>query len=123
MENPEVPRSSAITYALLSLLVRFIAAQSDVIDLWYSRRCYERSRGEMIVMLYEKTLSRKIVGDLDNTPSGESDQTTDKDTSSDSKSPWRNCGWRNISLCMKSKDSKEKSKKPASMGKILNLMR
>lgn len=49
----------AIVYAVLSLLVRFIGAQSGVLSLWFSRRCYERSRGEMVTMIYEKTLRRK----------------------------------------------------------------
>src|SRR3954470_13742729 len=61
MENPKAPRHAAFTYAILSLIVRLIAAQSSVFSLWYGRRCYERSRGEMITMLYEKTLSRKVV--------------------------------------------------------------
>ena len=62
MENPDSPKSAAITYAILSLIVRLIASQTAVLNLWFSRRCYERSRGELITMLYEKTLTRKIVG-------------------------------------------------------------
>ena len=49
----------AVTYAVLTLLGRWIAAQSGVFTLWFSRRSYERSRGEMITMIYEKTLRRK----------------------------------------------------------------
>ncbi|KAI9688784.1 MAG: hypothetical protein M1822_001141 [Bathelium mastoideum] len=123
METPDVQRSSAITYALLSLLVRFFAAQADVISLWYSRRCYERSRGEMITMLYEKTYSRKIIGEQHTTESGENSQPEATDTKSDSKRSWRNCGGLSFRIWSKGADSKEKSKKPASMGKILNLMR
>ena len=52
----------AITFALLSLLARLVATQSSVFSLWFGRRCYERSRGEMITMLYEKSLNRKIIG-------------------------------------------------------------
>jgi len=61
MENPTASNRAAVTYAILSLVVRLIAAQVGVFSLWYGRRCYERSRGEMITMLYEKTLSRKVV--------------------------------------------------------------
>ncbi|KAI4254106.1 MAG: hypothetical protein L6R42_007327, partial [Xanthoria sp. 1 TBL-2021] len=63
MENTLAPRSRAVTFAVLSLLVRLVACQSSVFSLWYSRRSYERSRGEMITMLYEKTLSRQIIGE------------------------------------------------------------
>jgi ABC-type multidrug transport system fused ATPase/permease subunit len=64
MENPNSPKRAAITYAILSLAVRLIASQTAVLNLWFSRRSYERSRGELITMLYEKTLTRKIVGVL-----------------------------------------------------------
>lgn len=64
MEEVSAPRSKAIAFAVLTLLVRLAACQSSVFSLWFSRRSYERSRGEMITMLYEKTLSRKIIGEL-----------------------------------------------------------
>ncbi|POS84240.1 hypothetical protein EPUL_004499, partial [Erysiphe pulchra] len=54
------PKKNAVIYAFLMLVARWVAAQSSVFSLWYSRRVYERSRGEMIIMLYEKTLSRKV---------------------------------------------------------------
>ena len=64
MEDADSPKSAPITYAILSLVVRLIASQTAVLNLWFSRRAYERSRGELITMLYEKTLTRKIVGVL-----------------------------------------------------------
>jgi ABC-type multidrug transport system fused ATPase/permease subunit len=64
MENPDSPRSAAITYTILSWAARLIASQTAVLNLWFSRRSYERSRGELITMLYEKTLTRKIVAVL-----------------------------------------------------------
>ncbi len=89
MEDPTIPKRAAITYAVISLVARLIAVQANILNLWFSRRAYERSRGEMITMLYEKTLKRKIVvglPELGNEPDGS-------------------------------------SKLPASMGKIMNLMR
>ncbi|KAL9104794.1 MAG: hypothetical protein Q9163_000292 [Psora crenata] len=62
MEDQNAPQRATIVYALLSLTVRMIGCQSSVFSLWYGRRCYERSRGEMITMLHEKVLSRKIIG-------------------------------------------------------------
>jgi ABC-type multidrug transport system fused ATPase/permease subunit len=52
------PRA-AIVYAVFILLARLAQTQSGVFSLWFSRRCYERSRGEMVTMIYEKTLRRK----------------------------------------------------------------
>ncbi|ETI25298.1 hypothetical protein G647_02070 [Cladophialophora carrionii CBS 160.54] len=64
MESIDIEKRSAIQWALLILAVRLVAAQSAVFSLWFGRRCYERSRGEMITMLYEKTLNRKILGGI-----------------------------------------------------------
>jgi hypothetical protein len=61
MEDPEAPMRAALIYTTLSVLIRLIGSQAAVFSLWYGRRAYERSRGEMITMLYEKTLSRKVV--------------------------------------------------------------
>ena len=41
---------SAIIWAAVTLATRIFAAQTGVFGLWYGRRCYERSRGEMITM-------------------------------------------------------------------------
>lgn len=82
MENPLALKSAAITYAFLSLTVRLVACQSDVLNLWYSRRAYERSRGEMIMMLYEKTLARKIVRIDETEEKDEDDPTKSKESAS-----------------------------------------
>ncbi|KAL8682945.1 MAG: hypothetical protein Q9186_001024 [Xanthomendoza sp. 1 TL-2023] len=76
MEDVHAPRSRAVTFAIISLFVRLVACQSSVFSLWYSRRSYERSRGEMITMLYEKTLARKIIGEsvLSNMPKSSGDE-------------------------------------------------
>lgn len=59
MQDPTKPKRVPLTYAVLALALRLVAAQSQVLNLWYGRRCYERSRGEMVMMVYEKALSRK----------------------------------------------------------------
>lgn len=82
MENPLAPISAAVTYAFLTWLVTLVATQSAVLDLWYSRRAYERSRGEMITMLYEKTLTRKIVRIDDEDAKDEDDPTKSKESAS-----------------------------------------
>ncbi|KAL2132622.1 hypothetical protein VTI74DRAFT_3586 [Chaetomium olivicolor] len=49
----------AIVYVVITLFARLVKTQSGVFSLWFSRRSYERSRGEMITMIHEKTLRRK----------------------------------------------------------------
>ena len=88
MEDESTTSRAAIVYALIALVVKMIEVQSEVFSLWYGRRCYERSRGEMITMLHEKVLSRKIIG-----------------------------------ASMDSSGSDPPEKQPATMGKILNLMK
>ena len=65
MENPLSPKRVALTYALIILALRLVEAQAEVFNTWFGRRCYERSRGEMILMVYEKALSRKNVVGVD----------------------------------------------------------
>ena len=64
MNDLNFDRRPAMMFALLMLVVRLADAQIEVLALWFGRRAYERSRGEMITMLYEKTLKRKIVGEV-----------------------------------------------------------
>ncbi|KAK4172619.1 hypothetical protein QBC36DRAFT_362228, partial [Triangularia setosa] len=52
-------KRTAMIYAGLTLFGRLVKAQSSVFNVWFCRRNYERSRGEMITMIYEKTLRRK----------------------------------------------------------------
>lgn len=61
MESSTASRRAPVTYAVLILAARLIKCQSSVFSLWFNRRSYERSRGEMITMIFEKTMTRKIV--------------------------------------------------------------
>lgn len=133
------PANVTITYAVLTVAFRLLAAQLQVFNLWYQRRAYERSRGELITMLYEKTLNRKIMGakqeakeehtnghansengqDL-NGGNGHSPETT-----KDEPQNWikRLFALLRSMFSRKPKKEVEKEKVGASMGKILNLMR
>jgi ABC-type multidrug transport system fused ATPase/permease subunit len=135
IENPLAPRGAAVTYAVLSLIARLISSQLGVLSLWFGRRCYERSRGEMITMLYEKTLSRKIVtAHHDSNANGN----TAESASILPQQPSHFLGnirevaqsfyHRLTTLFKRGKAPVEfqaipEAKEPASMGKILNLMR
>ena len=129
MEDSRAPRSNAIIFAVLSLLVRLIACQSSVFSLWYGRRCYERSRGEMIMMLYEKTLSRKNVGDsmksqdLNKATSDAKDHLELPKSHVQRKFPIYGKAVNYLKDKFKTRGSVEDPKRPASVGKIFNLMR
>ncbi|RYC58122.1 hypothetical protein CHU98_g8085, partial [Xylaria longipes] len=55
-------RMESISWAFAMLILRLVSTQSGVFSLWFGRRAYERSRGEMITMVYAKTLARKSYG-------------------------------------------------------------
>lgn len=131
MESSDTHRSAAITYTFLSVFVRLVASQCSVINLWFSRRCYERSRGEMITMLYEKTLLRKNIG----TPTQAQkvvhhDALTHGWPSKQTRGPksqltsiWKGLYGVSQTLFRTTDERPSEPKKPASMGKILNMMR
>lgn len=129
MEDPESPLADALTYAIISLIARLIATQSSVLNLWFSRRGYERSRGEMITMIFEKTLDRKIVGSAKRSPADKSFAEGDPANLPKAKHPaTHRGGWWKASLNIIKRvftraRAVKAAKEPAAMGKILNLMR
>src|ERR1700761_7052589 len=48
-------------YALLILAQGFLNAQTHTLDIWVARRCFEHTRGELIITIYEKAVSRKVI--------------------------------------------------------------
>jgi hypothetical protein len=106
MEDSYAPKRAAVVYALLTLIAGLIKSQSAVFGLWFSRRSFERSRGEMITMLYEKMLKRKVIG-LQEKPLSEVSETVDEDANSHTQGSI----------------PKSEGKQSASTGKVLNLMR
>ncbi|CAG8197715.1 unnamed protein product [Penicillium olsonii] len=129
MKDPLRPKRVALTYALISFSLRLVAAQAQVLLLWYGRRSYERSRGEMIMMVYEKALSRKNVLGLviKENPEGSSDNNgnlndgaslpVDETPAKPTESLWRRI------ITRKSKTPSTNAKEAASLGKIFNLLR
>ncbi|KAI5201784.1 P-loop containing nucleoside triphosphate hydrolase protein [Aureobasidium subglaciale] len=146
MVNLQHETKPAVIFALLILGVRLVAAQSSVFSLWFGRRAYERSRGEMITMLFEKTLNRKIVATVKDVDEGVQDEESNSETDP-SVSTSRDAGSETQGLLNNNSKSDEKQSflskflrkahlrrsknpesitednAPASMGKILNLMR
>ncbi|KAL4933065.1 putative ABC bile acid transporter [Aspergillus undulatus] len=109
----------ALVYAVLSLALRLVAAQSQVFNLWYGRRCYERSRGEMMMMVYEKALVRKNVFDQ----SAENKPTENTEPEDECLKKSSILSWLWSFLTSWRAPRKEKSKAPVTMGKIFNLLR
>jgi len=144
---------AAIAYAGITLITRLIKTQSGVFSLWYSRRAYERCRGEMITMIHEKTLKRKAFtfpsGNTSVPSSAEeqqeshqegistattlTDDESDSDNDGDNKSSGLSVverlrlllrrGYRKSIRSESNAETPTESASPASTGKILNLMR
>ncbi|KAH6681518.1 ABC transporter-like protein [Halenospora varia] len=134
MEDHRAPKRAALTYALLSLVVRLIASQSAVFNLWYGRRAYERSRGQLITMLYEKTLSRKMISVSSKARTSEnSNGHTNGNAEIKDRSRWMKLidfvkkPFRSQKKTPEVEEEEETAPKEslemASMGKIVNLMR
>ncbi|KAJ5744175.1 hypothetical protein N7533_009045 [Penicillium manginii] len=126
MQDPSKTKRVPLTYAFLSLVLRLVAAQSQVLNLWYGRRCYERSRGEMVMMVYQKALSRKnILGTHEKAGevlNEENDTANGDATHSPEPSPGKPGLWRRLTS-RKSKLKPDDAKEAASLGKIFNLLR
>ncbi|OQO14311.1 hypothetical protein B0A48_01187 [Cryoendolithus antarcticus] len=125
MQHDTASHRAALTYATITFAVQLLKTQSGVFSLWFGRRCYERSRGEMITMLYEKTLARKIgfvnpdtKPEVNGSVSHGPVEGVDGQIQKPSRWSWFTCLGR-----FKRTPTKTDVKEAASMGKILNLMR
>ncbi|KAI1083138.1 canalicular multispecific organic anion transporter 1 [Whalleya microplaca] len=121
-------RDESFFYALIILIVRLVACQSGVFLLWFSRRAYERSRGEMLTMIYAKTLARKSFGLRED----EKDIPHENGTAPTEETPLLGGPPKKTRfvrllefLRLRRNPTKARSapEQPATMGKILNLMR
>lgn len=128
MQDPKRPKRVPLTYALLTLVLRLVAAQSQVLNLWYGRRCYERSRGEMVMMIYEKALSRKnilglrkVEGETE-TSDGETSNGGDVTMHGTEEPPVEPGFWSRL-FPGRRKNKQDTTKEAASLGKIFNLLR
>ena len=119
----EFDTNDAIKWAGISLAVRVFAAQTGVFGLWYGRRCYERSRGEMITMLYEKTLNRKINFAPPPEAKDVKGAKTNGHTPTDEQLSGFQRAWRRFCALFRRAKPSAPVQEAASMGKILNLMR
>jgi len=64
MRDIKFDKRPAMFWTLITFAAQALDIQRGVLEMWYSRRLYERSRGELICMVHEKTLRRKVLGGL-----------------------------------------------------------
>ncbi|KAI1496134.1 canalicular multispecific organic anion transporter 1 [Biscogniauxia marginata] len=137
IENGLDHKRESLLYAMIILAVRLVACQAGVLSLWFSRRAYERSRGELLTTIYAKTLTRKSFG-LQTEENDDSDDENETEISEDEPllettrqlidKPKEGRVARLLTFLRLRKSSalrkaRSSSQQPATMGKILNLMR
>jgi ABC-type multidrug transport system fused ATPase/permease subunit len=134
MEDPTATRNAAVTYAVITLLSALIQSFEQVLSVWFGRRIYERSRGEMILMVYEKALSRKNFSSRPKKNEENSDATENGDSNGHSNGQLNGANnqkskpgfferWMPWSQKKSEPAQKDKSGDPASAGKVLNIIR
>lgn len=60
-ENTSEARRTAFLWAFVAFLAHLSFAQVDLYQGWHTRRCYERTRGQLFCMLHFKSLKREEV--------------------------------------------------------------
>ncbi|KAI0775079.1 P-loop containing nucleoside triphosphate hydrolase protein [Trametes elegans] len=55
-------KNTAYLFAVVAFLANLSFAQVDINKLWYTRRCYERTRGQLFCALHYKALRRRDIG-------------------------------------------------------------
>ncbi|KAI8980033.1 P-loop containing nucleoside triphosphate hydrolase protein [Trametes punicea] len=55
-------KDTAYLFAVVTFLAHLSFAQVDINKLWFTRRCYERTRGQLFCALHYKALKRRDVG-------------------------------------------------------------
>ncbi|KAJ7161288.1 P-loop containing nucleoside triphosphate hydrolase protein [Mycena crocata] len=64
-------RSTAYYWTLVTFLAHLSFAQVDLIQSWHTRRCYERTRGQLFCTLHYKSLVRQEMSGKINTQEGD----------------------------------------------------
>ena len=61
INTPEAQRT-AFKWALAAFVANLSFAQVDLFQGWHTRRCYERTRGQLFCSLHYKSLKRRDIG-------------------------------------------------------------
>jgi len=68
--TPEA-KNTAYLFAALTFLVNLSFAQKDLFKNWHTRRCYERTRGQLFCSLHYKALKRQDIAGKASTTDGD----------------------------------------------------
>ncbi|KAF5366949.1 hypothetical protein D9757_010851 [Collybiopsis confluens] len=60
-DNTPKNRKTAYFWAFITFLAHLSFAQKDLIQQWHTRRCYERTRGQLFCIIHYKALKRQDV--------------------------------------------------------------
>jgi hypothetical protein len=60
-EGSSESRSTAYFWALVTFAAHLSFAQLDLFQTWHTRRCYERTRGQLFCAIHHKALKRQDV--------------------------------------------------------------
>ncbi|KHN99751.1 ABC transporter, transmembrane domain, type 1 [Metarhizium album ARSEF 1941] len=107
-------------WCVVMLCLDFVRQVSKTTSSWYSRKAYERSRGETFIALFRKLLTRAVPGS-DVTEKGPQEDGADSLTETDNSGRG---GW--FSCCSRRKQKASSSfatAAPASNAKVVNLVR
>lgn len=62
LEHPTTEsRNKAYFWTLVTFIAHLSFAQKDLLQTWHTRRCYERTRGQLFCALHYKALKRRDV--------------------------------------------------------------
>lgn len=67
-------RMTAYFWTLMTFLTHLSQAQVDILQVWHTRRCYERTRGQLFCTIHYKSLIRQ---DLSGHVGGEDNKSAD----------------------------------------------
>jgi hypothetical protein len=62
--NNSESRLKAFKWALVTFVAHLSFAQADLFQGWHTRRCYERTRGQLFCSLHYKSLKRRNVSGI-----------------------------------------------------------
>jgi ABC-type multidrug transport system fused ATPase/permease subunit len=140
MESPNRNGRAALVYATLTFAVRITDTQNAMLMVWFERRCYERARAEIIMMVYEKVLRRKVIVSKDQTQdsaepgasngaanghgaNGAANGSSGANGSADKKPRGRFAAKWDLVKQLFASQAATKTKGPASTGQVLNMVR
>lgn len=72
-------RETAYLYALITFLANLSFAQKDMFQTWHTRRCYERTRGQLFCSLHYKALKRRDISGKHTSENDEANEETNAD--------------------------------------------